>query len=100
MSKSDLDQVDPKSRKFINWTFQETDQELINLINHVTEQARVWLTDHMPEFREKLRAKMIKGALEHGQPLQDVSKIDKQLEDEYIDLIGWTQVKKYNNQKV
>ncbi len=43
--------------------------------------------------------KMIKGAIEHGAPLHPIKKVRNELEGEYLDLIGWTQVKKYNEKR-
>lgn len=49
----------------------------------------IWFNDQDPyQLRDKLVSKMSKGAEEHGNVSKKQAK--KELEEEYLDLFGWT----------
>ncbi len=101
MNTNELKDVDSESQKFIRWSFEAIadDKELSALIDEVTTKANTWLHHDLGKLRKKLLAKMIKGAKEHGAPRHTLAAVAKELEGEYLDLLGWTQIKKYNEKK-
>jgi len=49
-------------------------------------------------IKERLHAKLLKGTKEHGDHHRTAEQIRKELEDEYLDLIGWSLVLQYHEQ--
>lgn len=96
-----LSQVDPESRKFIKWALGElaTNELLTQVIKQFTDEAREWLLAHKGEIPELLLEKMIKGAREHGPPIHTAEKLEEELRGEWLDLIGWSLIRKYNKQR-
>ncbi len=102
VEKGKFDQLDEHSKDFIRWNFEQlnNDNTLIDLIYEVTDAAREWLFRNHGTVRERLFSKMVKGAMEHGAPIHPVGEVDQELEGEYLDLIGWTQVRRYNEKRL
>lgn len=47
------------------------------------------------QLKQKLFLKLLKGCREHGTPELTQEQIDSELQDEYLDLIGWSMVGNY-----
>lgn len=96
-----LQSVDRESQKFIQWSFEqiESDSDLDTMIKEVTAEAKKWLRSNRPALRALLFAKMVKGAKEHGAPQHTLKEVDKELEGEYLDLLGWNFIRRYNEGK-
>ena len=51
------------------------------------------------ELRDKLEEKMNIGFKEHGALNKTVEEINKEIENEYLDLIGWSLARRYIKEK-
>lgn len=90
--------IDPESQQFIDWTFKNLDDETFyrSLVDEAFERARSYYDQPRAEILEHLKAKMKKGAEEHGAPQHTLERIATELSNEYLDLIGWLLVEKWN----
>lgn len=61
----------------------------------MTEIVRFYMDTPIDELRDKLEAKMNKGFLEHGPLKKTIAEVNHELENEYLDLIGWTLTRRY-----
>ncbi len=93
-----MGELDPKSKEFIIWVMDQlgTEEQYWELVSLVIKQLRTWYYDQTVEqFMDKLEAKMIEGAKEHGEPKINPDSIQKEINNEAIDLIGWNLMLSY-----
>lgn len=90
-SKTNNMTIDPVAVEFIAWAmdkiedevwFQEFRQECIERLTH-------FLSRDPSELRTILRNKLERGSRDHGSPLRKQWDIEQELQDEYIDILGW-----------
>lgn len=84
--------IDPESQQFITSSIKFLkNEENFNLIlgSIKATLAGVCTIEKRKKFLEKLKAKLIKGGLEHGKPMTDYEQIEKELLDEILDLFGY-----------
>lgn len=59
-----------------------------------------YISHNPEEIRKALRAKLIKGSIEHGAPSKYTQEqVDKELEMEFLDIFGWSLVGLYCKKK-
>ncbi len=94
--------VDAESAEFIEWAFKGLQDDRIykETLDEALERANTYFHQSKDQFLSKLRAKMTIGAVEHGAPSHPLDRIQHELEGEYIDLIGWLLVEKWNKRKI
>jgi len=83
--------INPVSRQFIDWAKQQLtdDTTYQQLLDEALERVHHYYKQPKTELLAALEAKLIRGAKEHGVPINDINRIHLELEGEYIDLIGW-----------
>ena len=104
-SKQDYDDtanlVSPEAHNFINWAIEKLSED--TLFNSVADIAKsrfdVFLQQNRLTLLRKLKAKLIRGAKEHGSPVIPIPEIHRQLEEEFIDLIGYPILELWNKRK-
>jgi hypothetical protein len=92
------DTIDETSRQFIDWAFtnMEDEQFYQDLLKDAYQQFEDHYKQPKGQVLSDLKAKMIRGAQEHGAPILSVEKVDTELNGEYLDLVGWMLIKKWN----
>ncbi len=92
--------IDQESARFIDWAFDQlADQSTYQaLVNEAKANIETYFAQDKAVILGPLRAKMIKGAKEHGAPNHPLSLVDQELVNEYLDLLGWLLVRKWNEQ--
>lgn len=90
--------IDPESKLFMEFVKENlaTREAQFQIINEVLFKARIRLSQDPKVTMKHLQAKLIKGAHEHGAPIYDDYRLQREFEDECLDLIGWTLVERYN----
>lgn len=88
-----MKQIDFESEQFIDWSMQKLKDEAF--FNYLTQKVSnqmqsFYLDGSRKKLLKKLREKMEAGAVEHGEPKTDFEEVKKELEEEYLDLIGWS----------
>ncbi len=93
--------VDPLSEEFIAWSLEKLADEdyYIEYLRECVRKAANFYSRNPIEIKAKLEAKLTKGAHEHGAPKYQLSEVDAELENEYIDIIGWRLVRDFNEYK-
>ncbi len=95
--------VDPLSEKLFRWAKKQirTKKGFKELKNEVLDKI-IYLYGFMPdeELRRLLVLKMQAGSKEHGKPSENLSQLDQEFLAEAIDLLGWTLVRKYMEEKL
>lgn len=92
-----MKQLDSKSRAFINWSISQLKhkEQLRELLMDIQVDLLMYYEQSLKKTHLALREKMYKGALEHGEPKQDPEQITKEIEMEFIDLLGWELMRRY-----
>ncbi len=90
--------IDPESKAFIDWTMDSftDDQVYKRFVDEAIERARAFYNQPKATILARLKAKMETGAEEHGAPDLPASVTKHELENEYLDLLGWLLVAKWN----
>jgi len=96
-----LHKIDSESKKFIKWTREHlSDPDYFLLLSCLIERQ---LSNFLNGDKEKLLAalteKMNKGALEHGKPSHSQEEVHEELQQEFLDIIGWNMVLLWNKGK-
>lgn len=91
-------EINPVSRQFIEWvTISLADQQFYQqMVAEALGQAHLFYEQPHAELTKRLKAKLIRGAQEHGSPDRDPEQIRHELENEYIDVLGWFLLEKWN----
>lgn len=86
--------ISPESELLIEWAFKKLEDEeyFESLINRTKKILSEYLSTDKQEIRDQLRQKMTRGAIEHGDPISDFKRIQHELNDEMLDLLGWSMV--------
>lgn len=89
-----LHTFDTESKKFIEWTKKHlTDPDYFLLLSCLIErQLSNFLNGDKEKLLTALTEKMKKGALEHGKPSHSQEEVHKELQQEFLDIIGWNMV--------
>jgi hypothetical protein len=77
----------------------KTDEQMEKLMKYVIFYVGVFFSRPVPVLRKKLREKIVKGTKTYGSPVYEAYRLRKELEDECIDLIGWTLVHRWNQER-
>ncbi len=90
--------IDPESQAFIDWTMDSftDDQVYQRFVTEAIDRAKLFYDQPKTVILTRLKAKMEKGAEEHGAPRLPPSVTRLELENEYLDLLGWLLVAKWN----
>lgn len=71
--------------------------EMEALIREAHKNLTDFYEKPLVKIHQKLMTKLERGAREHGAPIYPkMNVLNKEIEDEMIDLLGWTLVKKWN----
>jgi len=93
--------VSPAAHEFINWAIEKLSDD--TLFNSVADTAKtrfdVFLQQNRLTLLRKLKVKLIRGGKEHGSPVIPIPEIHRQLEEEFIDLIGYPILELWNKRK-
>lgn len=60
------------------------------------ERFEVFLQKDQAYVVGKLLNKLERGAIEHGAPVYPVETVDGEIEMEFLDILGWSLVRKFN----
>ena len=90
--------LNEESRKFIAWTREQlaNPDNYERLITQIISGVIAYYAQPKELILSKLEEKLVKGGIEHGEPNYSLDFIIKELENEYIDLIGWEMVAYWN----
>lgn len=93
--------IDDESKEFIKWaTTNLNDPDFFTLISCLIQaQITVFLGKDRKTIIKNLKKKLIIGAKEHGAPTKPIPTITKELNQEFLDLIGWNMVRLWNLRK-
>lgn len=96
-----LHKIDEESKYFIKWTLDmlSNPRFFIALSGIIEKQLFSFLQGNHSTLIKKLKRKLRKGALEHGAPSYSLRKAKKELEQEFLDLIGWNMILLWNKRK-
>jgi hypothetical protein len=94
--------IDSESREFIDWAFKNLDDEqwYTDMLAEVRQRFADYYDQPKDEFLSRLKTKMEAGAAEHGAPNHTKDQTSRQIESEFIDILGWTLVEKWNDRKL
>ena len=96
-----LHSLDSESKKFIKWTMQHlADPDYFSLLSYLIDR-QLWnfLNGDKKKLLTSLTEKMSKGALEHGKPSHSKEEVQEELQQEFLDTIGWNMVLLWNKGK-
>lgn len=65
------------------------------LVQEASRNLQQFWHDPNPQIMKRIEEKMVKGAIEHGEPKMAVDSIQKEIEDEIIDIVIWMLLKKW-----
>lgn len=96
-----LHKIDGESKKFIKWTREHlSDPDYFMLLSILIErQLSNFLNSDKEKLLTALMEKMKKGALEHGKPFHSQEEVHTELQQEFLDIIGWNMVLLWNKGK-
>lgn len=96
-----LHKIDGESKHFIKWAREHlSDSDYFLLLSCLIEkQLSMFLNGDKEKLLTALTEKMNKGALEHGKPSHSQKEIHKELQQEFMDIIGWNMVLLWNKGK-
>lgn len=78
----------------------DDDAYLFELVQAIVKEALAfYYQEDRKELHDKIYAKLERGTREYGNPIYPLDKLDKEIKEEMIDLIGWSLVKKFNERK-
>ena len=73
------------------------DAFMFDLVNKITgELLEFYHTSDRKTRLAKIYAKLEKGTREYGSPIYPPARVDQEIEEEEIDLVGWNLVKNFN----
>lgn len=90
--------INAESKRFIKWVderlsdesqFEEDIAEAIYLADDFYNQP-------LPYIKKRLLAKLEIGSAEHGRPIYPLDEIQGEMENEFLDLVGWLMVRYYS----
>lgn len=92
-------EVDPVSVEFIAWAMEQTEDEewFREFRLDCIRKLKNFLSRDPQELRALLRNKLERGSADHGSPLKKRWDIEKELADEYIDILGWPLVELFRD---
>lgn len=90
--------VDPLSEEFIAWSKAKLEDPdyYIEFMRELPRKAANYFSYPPKELKEKLEAKLRKGAKEHGEPIHEVEWLQEELQQEYLDMMGYTLLMEWN----
>lgn len=93
-----LHKIDTESKQFIKWSREHlTDPDYFSLLSCLIDR-QLWnfLNGDKQKLLSALTEKMKKGALEHGKPSHSQDEAQIELQQEFLDIIGWNMVLLWN----
>lgn len=91
--------IHPKNKKYIAYTIDKlSDDYFFNtMIKKVLQRAENFYNDTDKELLLiKLKDKITRGSIEHGEIPTDYEKIEGELQDEYLDIIAYNMIHLFN----
>ena len=91
--------IHPKNKKYIAYTIDKlSDIYFFDvLIKKVLQRAENFYNDTDKELLlKKLKDKITRGSIEHGEIPTDYEKIEGELQDEYLDIIAYNMIHLFN----
>jgi hypothetical protein len=64
------------------------------------KKAAQYLSTNPELIKEELRMKLIKGAIEHGEPVHDIEWMKNEVGYEYLDILGWGLLIMWNEKRI
>lgn len=68
-----------------------------NFLTECSLQFNSWVVNNKDLLYEPLKKKLTKGGREHGLPIYSDKKIQKEIEAEFLDIIGWKLVRRWQS---
>lgn len=101
LHKSKDNPIDAESKKFIKWTAHHlSDPDYFSLLSCLIDrQLSNFLNGDRKTLLTALMEKLNKGAQEHGNPTYSKEEAQQELQQEFLDLIGWNMVLLWNKRK-
>ena len=100
--KMDEKTIDPNSLAFMEYVLEQwRDEKYVDrLFAGIRKEIKEFLRKDKEEILKLLMAKLQRGAVDHGNPLEYTpEEIEKEIDEERIDLIGWGFLRKFYNEK-
>jgi hypothetical protein len=96
-----MSEIDTESAEFIDWAMTELDDHTHyeTMLSEIKQRLDNFYAQPKEVIMPHLKAKMTRGAHEHGAPSHPTTYINEEIDNEYIDLLGWELVKKWNERK-
>lgn len=85
----------------MDWAFIKLSDPsyFFTLVNEIEEEMLDFYFKPLNGLLLELKDKSMKGAIEHGDPIMEPSRTQKEVEDEWKDVIMWKMIGRYNAQK-
>lgn len=96
------DKITPQAAAFINWavTEMEDPSHYAEAVAQLQQRVAQFYVQHdQSELVSRLHAKVIIGAQEHGEPFYAPQQLQTEIENEYVDLLGWMLIERWNKMK-
>lgn len=93
---------DELSQEFIKWSIKylSNKNNYDKLINDIFSNAEFYYSKDMKKVLNDLVMKLHKGSIEHGPPIHEQEWLDREIEMELLDLIGYGLLKLWNRERV
>jgi len=94
--------ITPQAADFIDWAVREMEDpaSYAEAIAQVQQRVVQFYAQYdQAELVKRLHAKVIIGAKEHGEPYYPAEQLKTEIENEYVDLLGWMLIERWNKMK-
>lgn len=88
--------LDEESIKFVNWAIPRFYQLYNVYVQKGLNEAFHFFNNNKKHIMARFKDKLVKGSLEHGPPIYSEEITTHELQQEFLDIIGWTLVREYN----
>lgn len=94
-------EVDPHTARFLDWAFKNLDDD--TYYDQAVEEIKARLDQFYAQSKDQLltdlKAKMIRGSHEHGEPSHPLPVVQQEINNEYMDLLGWMLIERWIKNK-
>lgn len=84
-----MKELDEESKQFIEFALKRLEDFTFRKVLVIKAIYKFTKYINTVDLEKKVKAKLVKGGLEHGEPIYSQNEIKKELEDEFLDLLGW-----------
>ncbi len=91
--------LDKESVLFINWAEEKLADYPFRKLLVLKAIYKFIRYINSVDLKRVMKKKLTKGGIEHGAPIYSQREVEKELEAEFQDLIGWQVVGLYNKEK-